>query len=144
MEAISKEEMQMENEIWNKRCIYKMAPHVTEPNKKAYRPQVVSFGPFHHGEEHLKPMEAHKHRALLHFLKRSNKSLKFYLKSLAQVVQDLKDAYDPLDPVWQQDTYAFLQLMILDGYFMLKILCMATGAVDDYAVALNCSRPSTT
>ncbi|KAM7501586.1 hypothetical protein LguiB_000490 [Lonicera macranthoides] len=78
-------------------------------------------------------MEAHKHRALLHFLKRSNKSLKSYLKSLAQVVQDLKDSYDPLDPVWQQDTDAFLQLMILDGCFMLEILRTATEAVDDYA-----------
>ncbi|KAM7496231.1 hypothetical protein LguiA_020645 [Lonicera macranthoides] len=38
------------NEIWSKRCIYEVAPQVTELNKKAYGPQVVSFGPYHHAE----------------------------------------------------------------------------------------------
>ncbi|KAM7501604.1 hypothetical protein LguiB_000508 [Lonicera macranthoides] len=78
-------------------------------------------------------MEEHKHRALLHFLKRSRKPLQPYLESLAEVVQDLKDSYDPLDLVWQEDTDAFLQLMILDGCFMLEILRMGTQISNDYA-----------
>lgn len=119
-----------EREQWQKRSIYRVPPAVTDLNKIAYKPQTVSFGPYHHGKEHLKPMEEHKHRALLHFLKRSNKPLESYVDSLAQVVDDLKHSYDCLDPSWQEDTDAFLQVMVLDGCFMLEILRKATAMSD--------------
>ncbi|KAF2311893.1 hypothetical protein GH714_027193 [Hevea brasiliensis] len=121
-----------EEERWKKSAIYKIPAFVTDLNKKAYRPQAVSFGPYHHGEDHLKPMEEHKQRALLHFLKRANKPLQVFVDSLTEVVQVLKDYYDPLDIFWQEDT-RFLQLMILDGCFMLEILRIATYTLDDYA-----------
>ncbi|XP_010250414.1 PREDICTED: UPF0481 protein At3g47200-like [Nelumbo nucifera] len=111
-----------EMQQWKKRSIYKVPACVTDLNKKAYRPQSVSFGPYHHGEERLKPMEDHKHRALLHFLKRSNKSIHEYVKALQSVVQQLKDCYDSLASDWHQDTNKFLQLMLLDGCFMLEVL----------------------
>ncbi|XP_059316668.1 UPF0481 protein At3g47200-like [Lycium ferocissimum] len=122
----------VEAEHWKKRSIYKVPVGVTDVSKKAYKPQVVSFGPYHHGEDHLKVMEVHKHRALLHFLKRSGKSLTCYIDSLQQVADDLKDAYDMLDPVWQNDTNAFLRLMILDGCFILEIL--RTAAADSLLI----------
>lgn len=118
---------------WKKRSIYKVPACVTELNRKAYIPQAVSFGPYHHGKEHLKQMEEHKQRALLHFLKRCRKPIELFINSLAQVVQDLKDSYEPLDPVWKDDTPRFLQLMILDGCFMLEILRTTTSILDDYA-----------
>lgn len=42
-------------------------------------------------------MDEHKHRALLHFLKRSEKPLQLYVEALAQLVQELEDAYDQLE-----------------------------------------------
>ncbi|KAI8541445.1 hypothetical protein RHMOL_Rhmol08G0061300 [Rhododendron molle] len=44
-------------------------------NNKAYEPQMVSFGPYHYGKEHLMTMEKHKHDMLLHFLNVSGKPL---------------------------------------------------------------------
>lgn len=88
----------MEEEVG---CIYKVPSHVTEINKKAYKPQAVSFGPYHHGEEYLKHVEEYKHRALLYFLKRSNKTFWSYFEALSQVSQELKDTYWTLNPVWQ-------------------------------------------
>ncbi|KAJ8759914.1 hypothetical protein K2173_010060 [Erythroxylum novogranatense] len=111
-----------EMEHWRKRSIYKIPSCVTDLNRKAYIPQAVSFGPYHHGKDHLRPMEEHKHRALLHFLKRSRKPLQPFVESLKEVVQVLKDCYDQLDVSWQEDTDGFLQLMILDGCFMLELL----------------------
>ena len=78
-------------------------------------------------------MEQHKHRALLHSLKRFDKPLESYVESLFEVVQDLKDSYDLLDPVWNEDTDAFLQLMVLYGCSMIEILQTATHFVNDYA-----------
>ncbi|KAL2540201.1 Plant protein of unknown function (DUF247) [Abeliophyllum distichum] len=118
---------------WKKLSIYRVPASVIDLNKKAYKPQTVSVGPYHYGEEHLKAMEEHKHRALLHFLKRSRKPIERYVDALAEVVNDLKEAYDQLHPVWQQDTEAFLKLMILDGCFILEILHTATETLDDYA-----------
>lgn len=122
-----------EMERWQKSSIYKVPARVTDLNTKAYIPQAVSFGPYHLGKKHLNQMEEHKHRALLHFLKRCRKPLELFINALAQVVQELKDSYEPLDPVWKYDTPRFLQLMILDGCFMLEILRTSTSVLDDYA-----------
>ncbi|KAL8038133.1 hypothetical protein ABFX02_11G084400 [Erythranthe guttata] len=113
-----------ESAHWSKRFIYKIPACVTELNKRAYKPQIVSFGPYHHGMGDLRAMEEHKHRALLHFLKRSNKPLNTFVEALAPVLQDLKDAYDQLDPKWhlKENDDEFLEMMILDGCFILEIL----------------------
>ncbi|MBA0873139.1 hypothetical protein Goshw_027640 [Gossypium schwendimanii] len=121
-----------EKEHWMKQSIYRVPAAIAELNKKAYMPQVVSFGPYHHGEDRVKPMEDHKKRALLHFLRRSNKPLDLFVESLNKDLQKLKECYDLLDPIWQDDD-KFLQLMIVDGCFMLEILRSATHTMDDYA-----------
>ncbi|PSR86631.1 UPF0481 protein [Actinidia chinensis var. chinensis] len=123
LKAMEDETSTMVERQWKKRSIYKVPPHMTNLNKNAYRPQVVSFGPYHHGEEHLMPMEEHKKRALFHFLKRTKKPFQMIVDNLTKVVQDLKDSYDLLGDVWQSNTDGFLKLMVLDGCFMLEVLC---------------------
>lgn len=59
--------------------------------------------------------------ALLSFLERTDKSLACYVKALAPAVQDLKNAYPHyMDPQTDDDT--FLQMMILDGCFILELM----------------------
>ncbi|XP_058746814.1 UPF0481 protein At3g47200-like [Vicia villosa] len=122
-------------EQWTKHSIYKIPSIVTNPNRKAYKPQAISFGPYHYGEEHLMAMEEHKHRALVHFLKRCEKPIEFVFQAMEQVVQELRDSYKPLDPIWILDTPKFIQMMILDGCFTLEILRANHNhcVVDDYA-----------
>ncbi|KAI8526866.1 hypothetical protein RHMOL_Rhmol12G0030800 [Rhododendron molle] len=122
-----------EKQQWDKQSIYKVPECFTDLNKKAYKPQFVSFGPYHHMEPHLEPMEKHKHRALLHFLKRSQKPLASYVAALGGVAQSLKESYESLDPRWEADTNRFLMLMILDGCFMLEVLRSSTLEMDDYS-----------
>ncbi|MED6137178.1 hypothetical protein PIB30_062627, partial [Stylosanthes scabra] len=123
-----------EKEQWKRPSIYKIPQSVTELNKNAYEPQAVSFGPYHKGKHHLNAMEEHKHRALIHYLKRCNKSIELVFQRMEQVVQELKDSYKPLDPIWDQDkNMLFLQLMIVDGCFMLEILKANESVPSDYA-----------
>ncbi|KAK1294797.1 UPF0481 protein [Acorus calamus] len=58
-------------------------------NNKAYKPQVVSFGPYHHGEDQLMPMEEHKWRALLQFLRKCKKPFEDFVKAMEEVAGDL-------------------------------------------------------
>ncbi|KAL3719665.1 hypothetical protein ACJRO7_004617 [Eucalyptus globulus] len=134
-----------ERRNWEKRSIYKVRPCIANLNSKAYQPQVVSFGPYHHGKDCLHPMEEHKRRALRHFLKRSGKPLECFFKSLREVAQVLEESYEELDPNWKVGSSGdaacqFLKLLITDGCFMLEILragpqqvTQAEQEKDDYA-----------
>ena len=142
-EEVKNVDKDKEEEHWKKLSIYKVPKTVYAPRivhgedypkpmeqQTAYEPCIVSFGPYHHGKDHLKPMEEHKHRALLHFLKRSNKSIEYVLKSLKEVVKSCKDSYDQLAEKWKENDHEFLQLMILDGCFMLETLYFATNMMN--------------
>lgn len=115
-----------EAECWMKRSIYKVPACLTDMSPKAYLPQAVSFGPYHHGEDHLQPMEEHKTRAFRHFLMRSRRSFDLFHGALSKVMDDVMACYDQLDQKWRDNPRAFLQLMILDGCFMLEILNVDT------------------
>ncbi|KAF3777325.1 UPF0481 protein [Nymphaea thermarum] len=83
-------------------------------------PCMASFGPYHHGEEHLQPMEHHKERALHRILKRSGRPLSSFVASLKGIQQELWDSYDNLDSNLSMDS--FLRMMLLDGCFILELL----------------------
>ncbi|XP_006387593.3 UPF0481 protein At3g47200 isoform X1 [Populus trichocarpa] len=123
----------LQNVLWDKRSIYKIPASVTALNKTAYMPQTVSFGPYHHGDDHLKPMEEHKQRALTYYLNRGGRRLQAVVESLNDEIQVLKDSYDMLGDSWKDDKNKFLQLMILDGCFMLEIIRLASHSLDGYA-----------
>ncbi|KAI5678135.1 hypothetical protein M9H77_09085 [Catharanthus roseus] len=123
-----------ENHRWRRRSIYKLPPCVTNISRNPYTPQVVSFGPYHSKNENLKPMEEHKDRAVMHFLKRSSQvHLEDYFYSLKGIVNDLMDAYDSLDEDFKNNEYEFLKLMIRDGCFLLEIFRAAKGNFVGYA-----------
>ncbi|RZC59824.1 hypothetical protein C5167_007118 [Papaver somniferum] len=139
-EKLDKIDKSNEVDQWKKICIYRIPACVKDLNPKAYKPQAVSFGPYLHGDSHLKQMEEHKHRALLHFLKRSKIPIESYMHSLHRVGKHLVDCYDRLDEASDdyRDQYGnytdqFLQLMMLDGCFMLEILRTGTKTSDHYA-----------
>jgi hypothetical protein len=45
-------------------CIFRVSQSLVEINEKAYQPQIVSIGPYHHGKEHLEMIQEHKWRFL--------------------------------------------------------------------------------
>lgn len=122
----------VEAQLWNKRSIYKVPSNVYILKNNAYEPKVVSFGPYHHGQENLKWMEEHKQRALFHFAKRSNATLDDLYQALECDVRSLMGTYDYLAGEWL-DQKKFLELMMLDGCFMLEVLLTAGELFNDYA-----------
>ncbi|KAI3997437.1 hypothetical protein MKX01_008044 [Papaver californicum] len=100
--------------------IFKLPSSLKMVNVKAYEPQVVSIGPYHN--------------ALVHFVKRSRIPLQTYVTELMKAVDELKLSYAQLDQEWIHDDQIFVELMIVDGCFLLEFLAVVTKvSIDDYA-----------
>ncbi|KAF3777064.1 hypothetical protein EJ110_NYTH46886 [Nymphaea thermarum] len=82
-----------------RKCIYRWPNDLvfTSSLSKHRTPHMASFGPYYHGEEHLKRMEHHKEKALYRILKKSKVSTSVFIESLKGVEQELRDSYDNLD-----------------------------------------------
>ncbi|KAL6003614.1 hypothetical protein ACLOJK_023847 [Asimina triloba] len=121
-----------EQQKWHWHCIYRLPMWWPEIHKNAtsYKPQVVSFGPYHHGQPHLQAMEEHKLRAVVHFVARTKKPIEAYLAALRDVE-------------WRRDEEKFLELMMVDGCFMLEILYYYSEAYlsNDYAADYAANDP---
>lgn len=114
--------------------IYRVPEYIknmTNPN--AYRPQVVSLGPFHHGDPALLQMEKHKWRAVAHLVKRSGKPLQEFIVAVEEIKVQLQEAYENLEDIWYQDTL-FVEMMLKDGCFLLEMARVfeLRGKVEDY------------
>ncbi|KAG2620798.1 uncharacterized protein LOC120666187 [Panicum virgatum] len=126
---------------WRRHCIYHVPACIKDLNPKAYRPQVVSLGPFHHGEAQLRPMDAHKRRALVHFLRRARRPLAEFAAvvaggAAAEEYERLEGAYEGLGGEWRAAAgeERFVELMVTDGCFLLEVIRAASGwEVNDYA-----------
>uniref|UniRef100_A0A0D9XV50 Uncharacterized protein n=1 Tax=Leersia perrieri TaxID=77586 RepID=A0A0D9XV50_9ORYZ len=113
--------------------IYRVPEYVKKmTNPEAYRPRLVSLGPFHHGDPTLVSMEVHKRRAMANMVKRSGKPLSEFLATVEEVADQLRGAYENLDEGWRGER--FVQLMVTDGCFMLEVmrLCRLEGKVEQY------------
>ncbi|PKU74558.1 UPF0481 protein [Dendrobium catenatum] len=73
-------ELQLPQNLPTQELCSKSIDHIpkilTNVNKQAYEPKLASFGPYHHNCCHLRPVEQHKHHALIQFLHRITKASK--------------------------------------------------------------------
>ncbi|KAI3916543.1 hypothetical protein MKW92_019364 [Papaver armeniacum] len=101
------------------KTIFKVPNYIKERNRTAYEPKMVSIGPYYHGREHLIPMQVHKKRALVHFFGRNRAvPIESYLTKLKEKVTELRAT---------EDDDSFVQLMLVDGIFLLEFLSVLRG-----------------
>ncbi|KAI7980148.1 UPF0481 protein [Camellia lanceoleosa] len=107
--------------IPSERCIFRVHDLLRNENKKAYEPNIVSIGPYHHGKDNLKPMEEHKLRYLQQLLRRGNEpSAKRYIEAMQEFEQGARKCY--AEPINSLDSNAFVDMMLLDGCFIIEFL----------------------
>ncbi|KAF3439004.1 hypothetical protein FNV43_RR17279 [Rhamnella rubrinervis] len=104
---------------WSKLCIYRIPHYLREGDDKAYVPQIVSLGPYHHGKKRLRQMDRHKWRSLHRFLKRTNSDIKLYLESVKELEEKARACYE--GPI-SMSSNEFVEMMVLDGCFVLELL----------------------
>ncbi|GKV32618.1 hypothetical protein SLEP1_g41212 [Rubroshorea leprosula] len=106
---------------WLSRSIFKVPKHLRRISKQSYEPQVVSIGPYHHGKDQLKKMEAYKMFYLKRLLERRPEvSLEDYLKALKVKEKEARECYS--EPLNLNGGEKFVEMMLLDGCFIIQLI----------------------
>uniref|UniRef100_A0A0E0F6B2 Uncharacterized protein n=1 Tax=Oryza meridionalis TaxID=40149 RepID=A0A0E0F6B2_9ORYZ len=123
-----------EKSMVRRHSIYRVPAYIKNmTNQNAYRPQMVSLGPFHYGERPLKPMEEHKQRAVAHVVSRRGRPRQEFIAAVEEIAEELRGAYDQLGEEWSGER--FVELMVTDGCFLLEMMAtfLSDGEVEGYA-----------
>ncbi|GLT60248.1 hypothetical protein SLA2020_330210 [Shorea laevis] len=102
---------------------FKVPNLLRQTNEKAYEPHIISIGPYHHGKDHLKGMEAYKMNYLNRFLRRRGEtSVHKYVMALKDKEEKIRECYaEPLDHNIDGD--ALVEMILLDGCFIIELIC---------------------
>lgn len=102
-------------------CIFRVPRRFIDINGKSYEPHIVSIGPYHHGEAHLRMIEEHKWGYLGSMLSRTQ-SIGLDLEVLLRAIQPLEiKARECYSQIIHLDTYEFVEMMVLDGVFIIEL-----------------------
>jgi hypothetical protein len=114
--------------------IYKVQQHIRMVDKFSYEPCVLSIGPYHHGAPNLQNVQKEKWSYLDYILKiKCDKNLLDYLLALEGLAKVARNCYS--EDI-KMDAEEFLQMLLLDGCFVLVALGGTRGI-------LACARPQT-
>ncbi|XP_043700237.1 UPF0481 protein At3g47200-like [Telopea speciosissima] len=101
--------------------IYRVPKPLRKIKPGAYRPRMVSIGPFHRYKKHLQPMEAHKLRYLNDLLSRkSQPNLGDYVKAVTKLEYRARQCYSEIIQLKSEDE--FVKMMLIDGCFILELI----------------------
>jgi hypothetical protein len=103
---------------WSKLSIYRVPRYLREGDDKAYVPQIISLGPYHHGKKRLRQMDQHKWRCLHRVIKRTNQDIKLYLDAVREIEEKARSCYE--GPI-NLSSNEFVEMMVLDGCFVLEL-----------------------
>ncbi|KAJ6740370.1 PROTEIN putative (DUF247)-RELATED [Salix purpurea] len=103
---------------WSKSAICRVPHYLREVDDKAYVPQIISLGPYHHGEKHLRKMDKHKWRCLHHVMQRPNQDIKLYLDTAREMEAKARSCYE--GPI-NLSSNEFVEMMVIDGCFVLEL-----------------------
>lgn len=119
---------------WAKLCIYRLPHYLREGDDKAYIPQIVSLGPYHHGRRRLRNMDRHKWRSLHHILKRTNHDIEIYLDAMKELEEKARACYEGTICLSSNE---FVEMMVLDGCFILELFGGVAGGFKHLGYARN-------
>jgi len=119
-EKLKQVEEALDPSSWSRCCIYRAPWCMVEYNKKAYRPSLVSLGPYHYGDEQLQGMEFHKYRALCCMLKRNCQYVFEYLHAVEEIEHEVRACYEDMPDDFPSDK--FVEMLVVDSCFILEIL----------------------
>ncbi|XP_050123847.1 UPF0481 protein At3g47200-like [Malus sylvestris] len=104
-------------------CIFRVPQHLSEINKKACQPHIVSIGPCHYGDTRLEMMQQHKWRFLRDLLARTPSNgprLDHYRQVVESMEESIRGCYSETIDLSSHD---LVEIMVLDGLFTVELFC---------------------
>ncbi|KAG7968311.1 hypothetical protein I3843_08G148300 [Carya illinoinensis] len=99
-------------------CIYKIPTFLRRLNEKAYTPQVISIGPFHHGNKSLESMEKLKVKYFKIFLQRNHINMEILVNNIKLLEKKVRGCYaETFNDLTSDD---FVKLILVDGCFLIE------------------------
>ncbi|CAA0384796.1 unnamed protein product [Arabidopsis thaliana] len=111
-------------------CIFRIPDSLAEVNPKAYKPKVVSIGPYHYGENHLQMIQQHKFRFLELFVDRATKKgmdENVLYAAVGALQHKIRASYSEELRIEKSE---LVSMMILDGCFILMLLLIVSRKID--------------
>ncbi|KAK1433422.1 hypothetical protein QVD17_10332 [Tagetes erecta] len=106
----------------NAASIYKVPDRLRSVEPKAYEPNIVSVGPYHHGAASLQAMEMTKwqcFRGIFDPTKPDRPDLNVVLKALEEIEQQARGCYSQHLKI---SSSQFINMMLIDSCFIIKLL----------------------
>ncbi|CAH9124496.1 unnamed protein product [Cuscuta epithymum] len=111
----------------SKFCIFRIPPSFVDDNIRAYEPNIVSIGPYHHGKPHLQMMQRHKERVLESLVARTNGLvLQDFFNIVKEYESFVRGCYSEDIPF---NSDRFVAMLVIDGCFVLEIFRKIAGEV---------------
>ncbi|XP_065875859.1 UPF0481 protein At3g47200-like [Euphorbia lathyris] len=115
-----------------RRCsIFRVPQNIKKLHPRSFIPEIVSIGPYYHGEQHLQMIQEHKWRFLgiiLHRLKDFNIDLSNFFKEISIQEEEIRACYS--ENIDRYNTRELIQMMILDGCFIIELLCVVEKIIN--------------
>ncbi|GAB4835943.1 hypothetical protein Ancab_000862 [Ancistrocladus abbreviatus] len=100
-------------------CIYRVPENLRSIKREAYRPLVVSIGPFHYKDERLRAMEEHKLRCLKYFLNRAEShNLEDYVNFVKEREELVRKCYAE---EFTLNSGGFVEMVLVDAAFIIEL-----------------------
>ncbi|KAA8548471.1 hypothetical protein F0562_000155 [Nyssa sinensis] len=100
-------------------CIFKVHDRLREVNPKAYEPDILSIGPYHHCKDNLSAMQKHKVRYLQLLLQRRHESsVEKYIMAMRNLEEKARRFYENSINLKSDD---FVKMMLFDGCFIIEL-----------------------
>jgi hypothetical protein len=102
-------------------CIYKVPDPLRKLNEQAYTPQIISIGPFHHGNKKLLTMEKYKESYLKGFVDRAASAgigIEILIRAIEDSEQRIRQSYAETIPLCR---YNFVKMILMDASFIVEL-----------------------
>jgi hypothetical protein len=109
--------------------IFRVPDKLRKYSEKAFEPELVSIGPFHHGKEKLQPMQKIKLWYLHCFLNRApttETSLECFVEAIGRIEQECRACYAGEVSFAENE---FIEMMVVDGCFIVELIRRASKEV---------------
>ncbi|XP_047312190.1 UPF0481 protein At3g47200-like [Impatiens glandulifera] len=97
--------------------IFRVPQSFVDVNGSAYRPHIVSIGPFHRGEPNLQMIQQHKWRFLRDLINRTKITLEQLLTTIHPHETKARESYSELIDLTSDE---FIEMLVLDGCFIIE------------------------